>query len=335
MFRFIFALIACCLLAPTFAANAPAPTQEQRARVETILDAINQENIAGQVAEDALVKEGTLLLPAMQELLTAKREQLQLLPAQCKYLNHWEIAGGAAKLASQITALDQAIFRFTFNVNPRSAIIDWAHALKFPDGRAFARQFVPEPVLDVETDRLQRIFTTSRFYLVYLPGYQGGAAPSPWVLQAFMIPTPLQAINLFAVDKTGKVTLMTGPDLGVKGGALLHSLPRTTTSRDIAYAWLRLTTSFWWWNNEPLAFLPITEADISVMPGTANTSIVHGVVRVAPLNNNKGQLTVELTFDADGKQALVKETPEIELAPILLLPPCSPPPGGGIRPLPR
>lgn len=324
----LFAIFAVAIIA--LAADTPTPGQ--RARVEAILATINVENPASELAaEDVLVKEGAQLLPAMREMLPVRRLRLQRVNEPCKCLNHWENEGDAAKLASEITALDQAIFRVTNKVNPRQAITTWAHALKFDDGRAFTREFLPLPVLDIETDRLQRIFPNMRFYTAYLPGYQGGAAPPDELLKSFQVPAPLvQAMNLFAVSNTGKLALISQADQGLKT-FLQVALPPVKTdiaAKDAAYAWLRLTTAFWVWNNQPLAFLPIADDAMTVKHGAAWPLLVDGTVKVAPLNENKGQISVQMAFDAAGKLVTATETPEIELG-LYPLPPMSAPPGGG------
>jgi hypothetical protein len=329
MFRFVVLLVV--VVAGIAAVVAAPPTPAQRERVNAILATVTPDNPQSVLAaEEALVREGQALLPAMREALPVRRARLKAENEPCKCLNHWEDESNAARLASEITALDQAIFRLANGVNPRKAITDWAHALKFADGRAFTREFLPLPVTDVETGRLEGIFPAYRFYLVYLPGYQSGAAPPEEVLRAFQVPAPLQAINLFAVNTAGRLALITQAESGLKvffQGAL-PPVKTEAAARDGAYAWLRLTTAFWWWNNQPLPFLPIAEHTLVVERGAAWPFLASGTVRVMPFNGNTGRIDVQMAFDAAGRLTTVKETREIELAQ-LAVPMSAPPVGGG------
>lgn len=347
MSRFLPWLIAALALAVAACAAEPV-TPEQRVKVNAILATVKADNPPSElVAEDALVKEGKALLPAMAAILLEKRGDFHQADMP---LRHLVESFDSGHLTAQITALDQAIFRLASGVNPRQRIIEWAHALKFADdGRAFTREFLPLPVLDIETDRLQRVFPAYRFYFVYLPGYLGGAAPPEEIVRALLVPDPLRVINLFAVDKAGHVSLMTRAveglqevdrtvvgipgDIGALEALFSDILPPVKTAdaaKDAVGAWLRLTTSFWLWSNQPLAFSPIADADLTAAPGAVWSFVAMGVVRVAPLNNNKGQITALLSFDAAGKLGMVMETPQLELS--LAPQPCSaPPPAGGPR----
>jgi hypothetical protein len=335
------------LLAAGMAFAAIQVPPAQRARVETILSAVPAENPGSQVAaEDALVKEGKALLPALVELLAEKRARLRRANEPCKCMNHWEDDHGAAKLAAQILVLDQAIFRLMYNLNPRTIIVDWAHTLKFADGRAFTREFLPMPLADVETDRLQRIFPDYRFYLANLPGYQGGAAPPEELLRSLEVPAPLvQGVNLVAVDRGGRIRLATHAlahlELVVERTAparpsgldelfqdILPPVKTEAAAKDAAYAWLRLTTVFWRWGYQPLAFLPVLDTDLSATKERNLQITACGRVRVTPFNGNSGKLDATLIFDIGGKLLQVTETPAIEFGPIML-PPMSAPPGGG------
>lgn len=329
------------------AAFAAQVTPDQRARIEAALANVSAYNQPSQVtAEDALVKD-IALAPALPVLLAEKRTQLRQVNEPCKCLNHWEDGADAAKLAGQILVLDQAIFRVTYKINPRQRIIDYAHALKFADGRAFTREFIPVPVADVETDRLQRIFPTYRFYNAYLPGYQGGAAPPDELLRSFQVPAPLvQGVNLIAVDNSGRIRLATRalahleivtevmpgaarpPALDELFQDILPPVKTEAAAKDATYAWLRLTIYFWQWGYQPLAFLPIADADVSATKERHQQITARGMARVAPLNGNTGRLETTLIFDIGGKLLQVTEMPEIELsAPPM--PPMSAPPGGG------
>lgn len=274
---------------------------------------------SGWGVENQLVQKGLDFVPALQQLLATRRTTLVQLKAPVRYLNYWDTPE-AAKLAGQIVALDQAIFRLTNTVNPRGAIVDWAHTLKYADGRVFTREFLPIPVIDVETDRLQRLRPTRRFYVAYFPGYPGGVQPPEDVLRQYELPRELRRVTLFVTDQTGWVyPIYQPPDTGMSM-AVMPVPYRPTHARignpqEAAYIWLRLTTAFWWWNEAPLPFLPISDADIT-SASTNYSRLVHGVINVAKLNGNSGRITLDIRFDVDGGLVGITETPEVTLAPL-------------------
>ncbi len=323
LLRILSMMLACLALSAAVAVETPAP--EQRKQINAILAGVKADDPrSALMAEEALVREGAALLPALRAVLPMKRDQLQGLYEPCKCANHWEHEQEIAQVRAQISTLDQAIFRLTHGVNPRKAIVDWAHGLKFDDGRAFTREFLPLPLTDVETGRLERVFPACRFYRVYLPGYQGGAAPPPEVLRQFAVPAPLaQGANLFAVSAAGELTLMTRaePHLWT---FFQRNLPPVATPQDAVYAWLMVTTGFWWWNNRPLVFLPVFEKDITATRGVAVPWIARGIIRVEPLLGNDGQIAVQMTFDAEGKLLTATETPAVVLRQLPLPPMAAP-----------
>jgi hypothetical protein len=208
-------LLALLLVLLALAAVHAVEPQIHTSRVEVILAAMTPNDRASQLAaEEALVKEGKPALPEMKQILATDRRVIVELHhfAMVARLTPEGVADLKRKqeqLAAEVCVLDQAIFRIANGVNPRQAILDWAHALPFPDGGAFTREFEPMPVADAETGRMEHTFPNQRFYLVYLPGYQGGAAPSEEILRHYAVPAPLSVINLIAVDTAGKLTLVT------------------------------------------------------------------------------------------------------------------------------
>ena len=210
----------------------------------------------------------------------------------------------------------------------KALILTWAHGLKFADGRAFARDFDPEHLVDT---RLASLFPGSDFYVVRLPGYFGGAAPTPELLQNFEVPLPLQRMNIVAVDTNAVMRLLT--DINSRTEYFQVTLPPVLTlpqARIAAAAWLRLSSEYYGQFTVQPRFT-INEADFPVVElhGNYMNLDVTGIALADPESNVTGDITVIMRFAVDGKLQFAAETPHLEYGPILMPPMAMPGAGGG------
>ncbi|MHB9022739.1 MAG: hypothetical protein ACYC7E_00985 [Armatimonadota bacterium] len=211
----------------------------------------------------------------------------------------------------------------------RGLITTWAHNLKFADGRAFTREIDAQLIAD---DRLARLYPDTFFYVVQLPGYLGGAAPSDEILRSLAVPAPLQRSNVFAVSKDATLRLLTGlMSREQYFQSLLPPIKTAALARTAAAAWLRLTQEYIWYHNYRPSF-SITEMDFPVkeLHGNYMNLEVTGKAVVDPKSNAKGDITVVMRFAVDGKLQFATETNNVEFGMIPLPPSAAPGgPGGG------
>lgn len=198
-------------------------------------------------------------------------------------------------------------------------ISDWAHSLKFVDGRAFTRELSPTHIVD---KRLTAFFPETYFYAVMLPGYFGGAAPTEEILRSYDLPAVLQTVNIFAIGKTAELSLLTG--LQSRTQYFQQESPKVLTmdaARQAAACWLILYKQYIWQFYQQPQFsidetlFPVTELFGNVM----NLDVVGKAVAI-PDSGATGEIIVKMRFDFKGKLQFAEEKQQLEFAPILLPP---------------
>lgn len=311
-------------------AAAATPAERAAAILAAVVPGVPESRAA---AEEALVKEPDLL-PAIREALAARRTA----PEGAAPLE-------AERLQAEVEVLDRAGVRLQWRMNPPQLIQQWLAKQTFPDGHKFTREATPLRLAD---DRLLRAFPDQLFYLVSLPGYQGGAAPPEEVLQALAAPPPLTALNLFAVkkDRTLRLIADAGQLAAFFGEALAPAKSREAIKDDL-YAWLRLHAAFRWWNNRPLAFaypdaaVAFSEEQAGRILRAAGKAVLVPPAEEGPAApgeaKSSGELTGSLYFRTDdGTLAHTGMSVNLNLAtdPRLLIPMAPPPggPGGAVAP---
>ncbi len=215
----------------------------------------------------------------------------------------------------------------------KELIKNWAHCLKFTDGREFTREINPNLI---SNNQLTTIFSNKFFYSIQLPGYFGGAAPNEMILRSFDVPTPLQRTNIIAIDDNVNLWLMT--DLNTRQQFFQTALPiidTEVTAGNATQAWLRLAGEFVWQFNQNPAF-NISEKDITSKKLTdgKNKLEITGKAVVVQESNVKGDIIATLMFTKDGKLSSAIETQNIDFSAIPL-PPSAAPGGPGGRMLPE
>ncbi|MHB9134514.1 MAG: hypothetical protein ACYDBB_25865 [Armatimonadota bacterium] len=303
-------LVLCSLLLLSFLTGyAAEPASPERTRINEILATINARDEATRnAAEEALVKLGQGVLPALRVVLA---ERQQALAEKEKKMDD----GTLLRSRWEVEALDNALVRLEWGSDPRRKIIEWAGALKFADGRPFRREVIPTRVTDVP---LTRAFPGYLFYVVLLPGYQGGAAPSDEILQSYEVPAPLSSNNLFAMPKDGKWQLITtSEEMKAFFCAKLNPVKSKDTAKDAAYSWLRLTQTFI--GNGDVRFnMPMNNFNAKQ---TDQGWLATGIIE-APTEGNRvsGTVSVEMLFTEDGKLSKVTESQILEMN--MLMVPC-------------
>lgn len=284
------------------ALGAHAADPNQWVIAETLLTVQPYDQKSQHEAADRLAADGQGHEKAIRQVLN---QQLDLLAkAQAKGADD-EIA----VTRRRVNALNEALARIEWKFSPTATLTAWLRTLKRANGEVFDCEADPIAIVD---PRLEQVFPNQRFYLVYFPGYRGGAAPPEELLESLRVPEPLREINVVAVGKDKTVRVATDNDtLLVLFQALLPPVKTAAAAADATYAYTRLSESFFFWGERPLPF-SIVPANVTTVK-TAAGFTGKGKATVVPVNGNAGELCVTLTFDAAGKPVKAEVLPQLEL----------------------
>jgi len=297
---------------------APPPTAPDKS-VTDILAGINLgETATWDAAETKLAVLKPSPLPALRTLLSSKWEELD----QAQLANDGE---KITILRAQVDILDGAILRLVWKSNPRAVVITYLGKVKFADGRTFTREGRPERVYE---EPVERAFHGVVFYTVFYPPYRGGAAPSDTLLKQFEVPPPLSSANLFAVDKSGTLQLITDQTtLATFSSTHLNPVKNTDAVKEDTMAWLRLVQTFVGGNTYRFTIPAEKVTAVKTAKGWEGA----GVARIIPTPFQKGEITATITFDAQGKWQNVQQGQSLEdlTPPPPMMNPVGPPNGPG------
>ena len=236
-------------------------------------------------AEDKLVALGADKI--FQAELTVKRRQVVELAGTEHDL------GEIPKLQSQCEALDGALVRLEWQVNPREEIA------KFIQGATPAAkwQYNLQRVTDTE---VARVFPTMLLYSVIFRQYP----------VARILPPSMAAQNLFVIRKGGKLEHLA--DAKRLENFFRAGLPRPDSAewlktddgrKTIVRAWLRLTQEF---SQDGMFEFSIPQDSISIEAAKEGWT-GKGKVMVAPKHGDSGEVVASLSFKSDGGLANISE----------------------------
>ena len=331
-FRMIMLLLVMLLLRSALCADQAGLSGGDPPKARAILTSLTVDTLQAQMtAEEALVQAGRGSIPALQ--LALSEEQQQLAAAQAKETDNDQFI-----IQRRINALDIALARLTWQINPREVLQAWLGKISLPKGNVplppiatapatieastsnFSRQADPVSLTDA---RLSTVFPNYRFYAVDFPPYRGGAF-NPMIMRQNIVPAPLARINVFVVGKDRSVTLCT--DSASLAQWFITNLPACSSKDARGNAtdvMLHVAEGLFWWNDRPLAFTIAKDAFVET-PCAAGVQvvIVAGKATVVPVHKNAGTLGGCLTFDHRGRLASAIFTPDLKLAlePLLMIP---------------
>ncbi len=299
LFATLVALLSCCALA-----DAP-PSAESQKQVNDIVATIDLANPASyDTAEDALVKGGDALLPAIKLVLSQK----QTLVTDADSGKQQRQLGNMLLLRAQIEVLDRVVIRLTTRLNPPQLIKDWAKA------NVTMRWDLPRPMRIMDA-RLDRFFPRQLFYVVRFRQFP----------VARMIPAPLAANNVFAVLVEGKDGVGTVQQLTETKGLqaffianLAKSPPGKRDDRGILkddmYSWLRIAQEF---VQDGMLNFTIPEKSLTAEMAAVGMQpakwIVNGEADVDTTGGNTGSVKATMWFDGQTLKLLdVQETDAVQ-----------------------
>lgn len=283
--------LALLMVGMALAAAPPAVDPQQRAAVAQILDTIKAgDDTTTAAAEDALAALGEAALPALQAAFTDERAALSAAEKDPDKL------GQTLLMQQWARALDGAVIRLSWKLNPRQLIKEWMSKLKDFDGQPFAVPATPARALEAPVGR---VFPDYLIYSVRFRTYPVARA----------LPEPLTANNLFVIDRKGNVLHLTdaaGMETFFKAALKPKSAAQPVSReqvQDDVYAWLVLSEQF----ADPFFRFTIAADAITVLPGNA-TTFGRGAAQVIPQGGNSGEIKVELAINLDGSLREAQET---------------------------
>ena len=246
---------------------------EDKKRVLAILSAVDLAQPATLVlCEETLVNQGEPLLPAMRAVLVDLTADFTIAVADDRKL------GDLPLLYAKRDVLDRAIIRLVWKINPPQLIEQWVQ----DNGKDIGGLALPRPQRFVDA-RLAKLFQK---HLIYLVRFRQS-------IVARMLPEPLVANNIFAVDKEGKVRHITDAD-GLKG-LFKDGLPpinNESAAKEALFAWLRIAEELVQ-DGKYQFTIPV---DAITTTKTDDGITVTGKAVVKAVSANQGELTVTLVF---------------------------------------
>ncbi len=282
----IWAVMVCVLFAKDMT------IEEQRMAVRTGLSEIvpDDEKSLGTV-ETKLIENNDLTVDSFRLILKDKTADLSVLEADFDAATQDKVV--LRRMRMEIDILFDTIINREWKINPRKLVNDWMVEQKDADGNPFEPEYQPRIVNTIISSKY---FPDYVFYKVTFSPY-----PAPRVL-----PATLGEQNLFAVDKTGKVTYLPNPTALEKFWKNIAGPAKTDVEvKEAVSLWLTLSTQYSAFialnfvNPKPEEVAITTEA--TTITGAGKSNIMNVI-------NSVGTLTATLSFDTTtGKLLTVKE----------------------------
>jgi len=259
-------------------------TAEQQVTVTRNLEAIKPGDQATQdKAEDDLAALGTDYLPVLRHVLAEQQTALTKAEASDETL------GDAYTIRSHTQALDSAIIRLTWKINPRVIMNDYLATLKDFNGQPFT---MSGQTYRVTAPSVAQVFPKVLFYVMRFRMYP----------VARILPEPLKANNLFILSADGKLTQVADVESLQK-----HFLAVTPANKTlipaIVTAWLCLSQEL----AQDGMFRFIAPTKVVQTPHADGAISASAEVAVDTRGGNQGKISVTMTFTAKGKVTDIQE----------------------------
>ena len=276
--------------------KVPALEYERRLVLQ-ILRLVRPGQTDTRIAEAALQAAGKKVQPILQEL---KEHPEKLVSDEDLAVTKYLVAGGAemtdrrapAARANELRqqrlqVVETMLTVLTQGFTPRRAIETWA----YPQGGA--PEFMSE-TQPVKVPPLEKLFPGYSFYSVVFPQWPVTMIP----------PAPLKSANVFVIDQKGKVQgLTTKEELEVFFRKNLAAVNDKRAAEAAVRAWLALAqvlaTDGWF-------KFAIPDESITVAKTAAGLKAT-GKATVSPDRGDRGEMTVALDFDDQGKLTAVQQ----------------------------
>ncbi|MEI6521400.1 MAG: hypothetical protein WCO98_15385 [bacterium] len=267
-------------------------TEEQRVLVRTALAAIapDDETTLGAV-ETKLVENTDITSDTLRLIMNEKIVDLSALESDFDAALADKVV--LRRIRMEIDILSSAVVNRDWKINPRKLVYDWLTTQKDTDGNTFDPESQPRIINSTIT---AKIFPDYVFFKITFTPY-----PTPRTL-----PTTVNEQNLFAVDKTGKVTYLPNP-AELEKFFKSNTVPVKTDAdaKNALNAWLLLSTQYS--AHIALNFVNPKLDEIAVNTDAANITAA-GKSNIMNVTSSVGTITATLTFDAaTGKLTTVKE----------------------------